>query len=93
MWGIRLRYFPRTLLHFIRVVEVSCHISREGMALALPPSKGEEEEERGGDGGEERGGRDYAPSIPKTLSFLRSLQNVRDITIEIIMDIDTIKTG
>lgn len=85
MWGIRLRYFPRTLLHFIRVVEVSCHISREGMALALPPSKGEEEEERGG--------RDYAPSIPKTLSFLRSLQNVRDITIEIIMDIDTIKTG
>lgn len=77
--GIQLRYFPRTLLHFIRVVEVTCNISREGMALALPPSTE-------GEGG---GGSDYAP-IPTTLSFLRSLQNVRDITIEIIMDIDPV---
>ncbi|KAE9986741.1 hypothetical protein EG328_004758 [Venturia inaequalis] len=39
---------------------------------------------------EEWYGRDYAPSIPLALGFLRSLQNVRDITVEVVMYIDPV---
>lgn len=75
-----LRFFPRTLLRFIKVVEITCIITREELALPLPPSPADEEWY----------GRDYAPSIPLALGFLRSLQNVRDITVEVVMYIDPI---